>query len=69
VVKGRHVEQWLNGVKVVDYVLESSDWVDRVAHTKFVAWPIYGRALRGHIGLQDHGSGVQFANIKIRVLP
>lgn len=69
IVKGRHVEQWLNGVRVVAYVLESPDWVERVHHSKFEQWPDYGRALTGHIGLQDGGTGVQYANVKIRVLP
>ena len=69
VVRGNHVEHWLNGQKVVEYELGSEDWSRRVAESKFAAWPKYGRATRGHIALQDHGDTVAFRNIKIRVLP
>jgi hypothetical protein len=66
---GAHVEHWLNGTKVVEYELWSPEWEKKVKESKFAAWPKYGRATRGHIGLQDHGDTVAFRNIKIRVLP
>ena len=69
VVNGNHVEHWLNGQKIVEYELGSDDWKQRVANSKFVEWPAYGTAERGHIGLQDHGDWVAFRNIRIRVLP
>ena len=65
-VDGNHVEHWLNGTKVVDYELGSREWAERVADSKFVEWPAYGQATRGHIGLQDHGDPVWFRNVKIR---
>lgn len=65
-VKGNHVEHWLNGQKVVEYELMSPDWETRVKQSKFAEWPGYGRAARGHIALQDHGDGVAYRNIKIR---
>ena len=67
-VRGNHVEQWMNGVKVVEYELGDADWKQRVANSKFAAWPEYGTNARGHIGLQDHGDRVAFRNIKIREL-
>src|SRR5438093_8053156 len=66
VVRGAHVEHWLNGVKVVEYELWTPDWERRVRESKFKDYPNYGRARRGHIGLQDHGDRVAFRNIKIR---
>lgn len=67
-VVGNQVTQWLNGQQIVDYTLGSEDWNQRVADSKFSAWPAYGKAARGHIGLQDHGDPVAFRNIRIRVL-
>ena len=66
VVVNNQVEHWLNGDKVVEYELGSADWAQRVANSKFAQWPAYGRASRGHIGIQDHGDRVSFRNLKIR---
>lgn len=69
VVQGNHVEHWLNGQKLLEYELLSPEWEALVKASKFVEWPGYGRAQRGHIALQgDHGE-VAFRNIKIRPLP
>jgi hypothetical protein len=68
VVQGNHVEHWLNGEKVVEYELHSAEWKAQVARSKFADWPIYGKATRGHIVLQDHGDLVEFRNVKIREL-
>jgi Domain of Unknown Function (DUF1080) len=69
VVKGKHVEHWLNGVKVVEYQFGSPDWSAKVKASKFASHPHYGRNTTGYIGLQDHGDRVAYRNIKIRVLP
>lgn len=66
VARGAHVEHWLNGVKVVEYELWTDDWKAKVAASKFVQWPTYALARRGHIGLQDHGDVVSFRNIRVR---
>ena len=68
VVHGNRVEHWLNGQKVVEYELGSADWAARVAASKFSQWPEYGKAAEGHIGIQDHGSSVQYRNLKIRII-
>lgn len=68
VVRDNRVEHWLNGVQTASYELWSDDWEARVKASKFVAWPAYGRASRGNIGLQDHGDPVSFRNIKVREL-
>lgn len=68
-VRGNHVEHWLNGVKTADYELHSADWSSRVAASKFKEWPAYGQGAEGLIGLQDHGNWVAYRNIRIRALP
>ncbi|HVY51904.1 MAG TPA: DUF1080 domain-containing protein, partial [Devosia sp.] len=69
VVKGNHVEHWLNGTKVLDYEIGSPDWTERVAHSKFAAWPEYGTIATGPIDLQDQGNPVAYRNLMIKVLP
>lgn len=69
VARGDTVEHWLNGTKVVEYVAGSPEWTRLVAASKFSAWPNYGKARRGHIGLQDHGDVVSFRRMRVRVLP
>ncbi|MFK7924363.1 MAG: DUF1080 domain-containing protein [Bacteroidia bacterium] len=68
VVNQGNVEQWLNGTKVVEYTLGSEDWEERLAKSKFAKWPVYGRAGKGVIALQDHGDAVWFRNIRIKEL-
>jgi len=70
VVKGMHVEHWLNGRKVVEYELQSPDWKSRVAASKFAAYPDYGLAKSGLIGLQgDHPGALAIRHIRIRKFP
>ncbi|MGQ0637473.1 MAG: 3-keto-disaccharide hydrolase [Planctomycetaceae bacterium] len=69
VARKNHVEHWLNGQRVVSYDLDSANWKERVAASKFDPQFEFGQAARGHIGLQDHGSDqVWFRNIKLRPL-
>jgi hypothetical protein len=69
VVRGSHVEHWLNGKKLVDFELWSPDWKARVAKSKFSEWKDYGRAHIGYIGIQgDHDGALALRNIRIRSL-
>ena len=68
IVRGAHVEHWLNGVKIVEYELGSDDWMARLRVSPFRDAPGYGREPRGHIVLQDHGDRVAYRSVKIRVL-
>ena len=67
VARGNHVEHWLNGFKLLEYELNSPEWLGLVAKSKFNAWPKYGRNTKGHIALQgDHTGTLAFRNIRIR---
>lgn len=69
VVNGTHVEHWLNGRKVVEYELQSADWKNKVAASKFAAYPGYGMATTGLIGLQgDHPGALAIRRLRIREL-
>lgn len=68
VVKGKHTEHWLNGVKVADYERGSDDFNKRVATTKFKDYPQYAKSDTGHIMLTDHGDQVYYKNMRIRRL-
>jgi hypothetical protein len=65
VVRGNHVEHWLNGFKIVEYDRESEDFDRRVAASKFKDVEGYGK-IDGHILLQDHRDEVSFRSIRIR---
>lgn len=69
VANGKHIEHWVNGVKVVDCEMGSDDWNQRVAASKWKAEKLFASQPSGHIALQDHGAKLAFRNIKIRVLP
>jgi hypothetical protein len=67
-VKDNHVEHWLNGTKIVEYVYGSDMMWDLVAKSKFNTMPQFAKASEGHIGLQgDHGV-IWYKNIRIRRL-
>lgn len=68
-VNGNTVQHWLNGQKLLEYELNSPDWVAKVKASKFNDYPNYGRATRGHIGIQgDHEGTLSLRNIRIREL-
>jgi hypothetical protein len=59
---------WLNGVKTVETTMGSDEWKQLLANSKFKNWKGFGEYAKGHIALQDHGDGVWYRNIKIKVL-
>lgn len=68
-VRGHHVEHWMNGQKLLEYELGSPDWSAKVAASKFAAWPHYGRLPKGFIAIQgDHDGTLTLRNIMIREL-
>lgn len=68
VVRGNHVEHWLDGVKIVDYEIGTDEWLALYQKSKFNKFPTYGRVPKGHIAIQDHGDFVAYRNVKIRPL-
>ncbi|PIQ63831.1 MAG: hypothetical protein COV99_00730 [Bacteroidetes bacterium CG12_big_fil_rev_8_21_14_0_65_60_17] len=69
VVRGPHVEHWLNGQKVVEYELHSPEWEAARDASKWAEWKdTYGMAGSGHIALQGDHTSVAYRNIRIRTL-
>ncbi|MFQ5632142.1 MAG: DUF1080 domain-containing protein, partial [bacterium] len=68
IANGTHVEHWLNGEKIVEYEIGSSEWQALVDASKFGKMPNYGKNRNGHIALQDHGDEVWYRNIRVRLL-
>jgi hypothetical protein len=69
VIAGSHVEQWLDGKKVVSFERGSPEMKALIARSKYRGIPGFGTNERGHLLLQDHETEIAFRNIKIRVPP
>ncbi len=67
-VKGNHVEHWINKVKVLEYECGSPATLSAVQESKFKKTPNFGERLKGRILVQDHSAEVWFRNMKIRVI-
>lgn len=67
-VRGNHVEHFLNGGKVLEFEMGSPEFKARIAESKFKVNPGFGEVKKGHVLLQAHGAEVWFRSIKIREL-
>lgn len=69
VARGKRVEHWLNGKRILSYKRGSKKFRELIADTKFKVYkPGYAEAEYGHILLQDHNDSARFRNIRIRRL-
>ena len=68
IVRGNHVEHWLNGKNVLTYELGSPAVKAGLAKSKFKNAPGFGDKIAGHIMLTYHGDECWFRNLKIREL-
>lgn len=70
VVQDGRVSHYLNGYKVVEYVLWGDEWKAMIDNSKFKGWTEMieagGPDRSGYIGLQDHSDDVWFRNLRIR---
>ena len=64
-VHGRHIEHWINGVKVLEFQPGSTQMEALIKQSKFEHLVGFGLNSKGHIALQDHGDEVWFKNIKV----
>jgi Methane oxygenase PmoA/Domain of Unknown Function (DUF1080) len=62
---GTRVYHYLNGQRVLEYELDSSELRASIAKSKFKDVARFGKLHKGHILLQDHGDRVWYRNIKI----
>lgn len=63
-----HVEQWLNGVKVVEYEVGSKKLNDLISASKYKDNPKFAKATSGHLMFQHHGQKIWLRNIKVKRL-
>jgi hypothetical protein len=69
VVKGKNVQHFVNGKKVLEYTRGSEAYLAGVADSKFSkVEPVFGMVQKGRFQLQDHHGPVAFKNIKVRAL-
>ncbi|MCX6562089.1 MAG: DUF1080 domain-containing protein [Candidatus Aminicenantes bacterium] len=64
---GKHGEHWLNGVKVLEFDLDTAAFGQLLAKSKYKDIPKFAEKRKGHIVLQDHTDAVWYRNIKIRI--
>lgn len=66
VVDGNKVAHYLNDRLVVEYIRGTQMWKALVACSKYAGYPGFGESVDGYLLLQDHGTEVQYKNIKIK---
>lgn len=67
-VRGNHVEHWLNGVLVLAYEIGSPELAAAKAQSKFKNEAKWGTKFATPILLQDHGDEIWFRNLRVHPL-
>ena len=67
-VRGNHVEHWLNGVQVLSYEVGSPELAAAKAQSKFKNEAKWGTKFATPILLQDHGDEIWFRNLRVHPL-
>lgn len=68
VVKGKHLQHFLNGELVVNIVVGSDRWKEAHKNSKFKGKENFAHNARGRIYLQDHGDEVWYRKLEIKEL-
>ena len=69
IARGRRIEHWLNGEKVVALDLDTHAVNTLISRSKFARLPRFAREESGHICFQHHRDEVWFRDIRVRTLP
>ena len=59
---------YLDGIETAKEDLKATAWKEKIKETNFKNFPDFGKALSGHIALQDWTKGISFKNVKILAL-
>ncbi|MBL8069132.1 MAG: DUF1080 domain-containing protein [Armatimonadetes bacterium] len=66
VCKGGVVEHWLNHKLMLRVDMDSQEFKDKVAMSKFKDMPEFAKFREGYIVFQDHGDAVSYRNIVVK---
>jgi cytochrome c len=68
IVRGRRIEHWLNGERVVAFETNSTAWHRWIEASKYRSLSSFAPPGPGLIVLQDHGNAVCFRRLRLRQL-
>ena len=68
IVRGNHVEHWLNGDKVLEYECASRALMQAVTTNRAKVPTSFGTKIRSSLAILDKGEEVAFRNLKIRAI-
>lgn len=68
IFKGNYGEHWLNGVKILEFNLDTPEFADAFQKSKFVNFDGFAKKRKGHIIITDHTDDSWYRNLKIKKL-